>query len=204
MLNPVEDERPVYIEFQTRAVEDREASIEAGHYVAKDVVYVVVTPPGGNLVIEAVAEEWLRKKRTDNFYGHYKGAYDAFLEGREAPLEGTPIKDWPPISPAQAEMCLRAEIRTVEDLATCSDSALERIGMGARALQQKAQTWLTTADGSGKATEKLNKLERLVETLKDEMEQKDRTIESLRAQLNDQDPDVLAETSRKRTRKKAA
>lgn len=201
MLNPIEDDRPVYVEFQVRAVEDREASIEAGHYVAKDVVYAVVTPPGGNLVIDAVAEDWLKKKRTDKFFGHYEGVYKAFLEGREAPLEGTPIKEWPPISPAQAEMCLRAEIRTVEDLATCSDGALERIGMGARALQQKAQTWLNTAEGSGKTTERLTKLERMLETMKDEMDQKDRTIESLRAQLNDQDPEVVAET---RTRKKKA
>lgn len=203
MLNPIEDERPVYVEFQIRAEEDRNASIEAGHYVAKDVIFAVVTPPGGNLVLDLNAEEWLKSKRTDRFYGHYKAIYDAFVEGREAPVDGTPIKDWPPISPAQAEMCLRAEVRTVEDLATCSDSALERIGMGARALQQKAQAWLESASGDGKAAERLNKLERTVETLRDELDQKERTIESLRARLNDRDPDVTAETA-KLKRKKAA
>ena len=55
------EERPCYIEFELRAVEDRNASIEAGMPVYKDVEHAKLTPAGsqGNLVSEKVVTEQL-------------------------------------------------------------------------------------------------------------------------------------------------
>ena len=41
--------RPPYVQFEMRAVEDRQASIDAGHYVAKDVAYAIITPAGSRV-----------------------------------------------------------------------------------------------------------------------------------------------------------
>ncbi len=159
-------ERPCYITFDMRAIEDRAASIAEGHFVAKDVPFVVITPPGGNLVFEEVAEDWLKKKRSDKFYDHYAKAFDAWKNGQEEPEVGTPIRSWAAISPAQAASCLSANIRTVEDLATAPSSALQRIGMGAVALQKKAAAWLQAASETGKTAEELTTLRRDNEEMK--------------------------------------
>jgi hypothetical protein len=159
MSSPAKD-RPSYITFEMRSVEDRAASIAEGHYIAKDVPFVVVTPPGGNLVFEEPAQDWLAKKKNDKFFDHYSNAFKAWQSGQEEPEVGVPIKSWASISPAQAATCLAANIRTVEDLATAPAGALQRIGMGAVALQKKAQAWLQSASDTGKTAEELVSLRR--------------------------------------------
>ena len=65
-------ERPCYIEFELRADEDRNASIEAGMPVYKDVEYAKLTPAGsqGTLVSEkVVTEQLLNEWRNGNRRG---------------------------------------------------------------------------------------------------------------------------------------
>lgn len=176
--NVTGQERPAYLQFETVSVEDRAASVEAGHPVYKDVHYVNVTAPGGsNTVVRKPARKFLEQKRNDTFYQHYKHVYEAWCEGQDEPVEGTPLKMWPPITPAQLSTCIAANIRTVEDLAAAPEQALSKMGMGARALQQKAAAWLSSASGDGKAAEEIAQLKR-------DNEEKDRTIERLEEKVN--------------------
>lgn len=178
------DQRPAYVEFEIREAEDRKASIEQGHYVPMDVPYIIVTPPGGNLVHEEPAEKWLEKKRRqgDPNHGAYLRQFEAWKEGQEEPLEGTPIRSWPAVTPAQTKACLGANIRTVEDLATAPEPALQRIGMGARALQQKAAAWLQSANDTGKTAEELATLRRDNEQMADELKEMRETVAALKAE----------------------
>lgn len=179
-MKPME-ERPVYIRFEIRQVEDRAQSIEQGHYVGRDVPFVLVTPPGGNLVHEDVAEDWLAKKRNDPFHDHYVKCFKAWQEGEAEPDAGTSIRSWPVASPANIAACFAANIKTVEDLATAPASAIQRIGMGGTALQQKAQAWLQSADDQGKTSEKVATLERDKEALTARVDELTRQVEALLA-----------------------
>lgn len=156
--------RPPYVSFEVRAVEDRAASIEAGHYVAKNVDFALITPMGSKDRIERIAEEWLGQISIDMQSGRiprewvtaFKEGYKAWKEGLDLPETGTPIEAWPIANPAQIKNLRAMHVRTVEDLAAANEETLSRIGMGGRGLKQRAQDWLTSATGAGKLTEQLN------------------------------------------------
>jgi len=130
-----------FVQFEIRAIEDRNASIAAGHAVYKDVEFVKITPPGGNLVHEVAV--------TDQHRERFEKQYDAWKRGVEIPVDGTSIRMWPPATPSVVEMCIAARIRTVEELAEANSNALTRIGMGAQALKEKAAAWLKEAETRG-------------------------------------------------------
>jgi hypothetical protein len=177
----VAEERPVYVQFEFRAVEDREASIKEGHFVSRDVAFIKVTPPGGKLEFDAIASEWLERKRTDKFYDYYVKCFNNWQQGETEPEYGTSIKQWPAISPAQVATCIAANIKTVEDLATAPAPALQRMGMGAIALQKKAQAWLQTAQDTGKTAEEVNSLRRDNEVLTGQVSELTAKVEALLA-----------------------
>ena len=164
-------ERPPYVRFEQRAEEDRNASIESGHYVAKDVNYALITPPGSKDCVEKIAEEWLdqiKKKAIEGSFPaawaeHFAFAYKQWLLDNTVPETGTPIKGWALIGPAMQQQILQANIRTVEDLAVMNEAGLQRIGMGARDLQNKAKAWLEEAGNVGSVAAKNAALEMKLE-----------------------------------------
>ena len=150
-------ERPPFIEFEVRAVEDRAKTIEEGHAVFRDVDFVKITPLGGNgtLVVERDALEWLAYHR-DNaspLYKHFKECYDAWKAGQEMPESGTPIRMWPAITPAEVAQLLRGGCKTIEDLAAWPDGNIGKFGMGGVSLKQRAQKYLATAQNVGRVSE---------------------------------------------------
>lgn len=160
------EERPPYVMFETRTIEDRKATLEAGHYVGKDVDYVLITPTGSKDRIERVAEEWLKKIQRDvqekrcpeAWFRGYSEAYKLWKEGKEIPVQGTPIVTWPILGPSDVKMFLSAGVRTVEDLAAANEETLMRLGMGARTHKQRAVDWLTAAKSEGKLSAEIHKL----------------------------------------------
>ena len=162
--------RPPYIRFAYEPVEDRNESIKQGHYVSKDVPFVTIAQPGSTDTVVRVAEEWLRDQaelaRQNRvpmpWYNAYVAAYEAWKKGEEIPLEGTPIKTWPVLSPSAAAAIIQAGFRTIEDLANAPDNGIGSIGTGALMYKQKAKAWLEAASGPGKLAERLNSLEVLV------------------------------------------
>jgi hypothetical protein len=146
--------RPPFARFEVRTIEDREASIASGHYVGKDVVYALVTPAGSRDCVEKPADEWitgLRDAVRDSripaeWPDAYQRALDSFIAGREDTTQGTPIKDWPSASPSQIRTLMDIGIVTVEHLAEANEETLSRIGMGGRALKEKAINWIINAE----------------------------------------------------------
>lgn len=155
-------ERPPYIEFKVMTEEDREQTIATGSFKSKDVDYVSIIPSGDrHLRVDRKVDEWLEqtaqkvKAGTGNaqHLDYFRSAYKVWKETQEVPLSGTPIKQWPALSPAQVGNILSANIRTVEDLACANEDAMGRIGMGGRALKEKAIAWLSTANDTGRIAE---------------------------------------------------
>lgn len=180
----IAEDRPPYVVFEVQAEEDRDASIAAGHYVAKDVVYAIVTPQGSKDRIPRQVDEWfanLTQQVKENRFPaqwlqHFQASYTAWKEGNEMPLHGTPIVAWPVLSPAQVKSLLAGHIKTVEDLAAANEEALSRAGLGSRALKQRAIDWLASARDTGKLSEEMASLR----TKNKDLEQ---TNIDLRAQL---------------------
>ena len=192
-----EKARPPYVTFEVKAVEDRQGSIDAGHYVSKDVDFAFVTPQGSKDRIERVVTDWFEnlelQVQSERFprawLNAYKDSYKAWKEGREIPLNGTAILTWPVLSPSQAKALVDAGIRTVEDLAEANEEGLSRVGMGARALKDKAIAWVKQASGNGKATEELV-------ALKVRAEQAEASNKELQAQLTKLAAEVAALTKK--------
>ena len=158
--------RPPYVTFELRAEEDRTASIEAGKYVARDIAFALVTPQGSKDRVERNAEEWLAHIASETREGrfpepwleHYRKAYEAWKNGQELPVTGTPILTWPAISPASVKMLLELNIRTVEELAQATEEAICHIGIGARALKQRAIDFIAQSGDAGKASAEMEAL----------------------------------------------
>lgn len=179
------EDRPAYVTFERIAVEDKAASLAAGHYVARDVDYVNVTPPYSKDIWKSKVTQWFDNMKQDVQNGRlprewmdgYLRKYEAWKGGQEIPLEGTAIKGWGVISPAQQETLLRLNILTVEDLAGVTDEGAKRIGMGAMELKSKARAWLAQLHDRGPLTVKMAALEQENALLKG-------TIESLTDKVN--------------------
>src|SRR5258708_3157320 len=160
-------ERPAYVRFEKRPIEDRDASIQKGHWVGQDIVYALVTPPGTKDVVVVDAAEWIKRLERDELEGRipsqfvdaYKRSFEKYKKGEEIPLEGTPIKGWPPLSPAQQMNCIAMNILTVEDLANLNSEGMARFGMGVVELKRKASNWLEAASSTGALSARMTALE---------------------------------------------
>ena len=174
------DDRPAYVKFERVAVEDKAATLAAGRSVSKDVDYALITPPYSKDCVRLKIQRWRDTNRYEAKMGRlpqkwleqWEQMYEAFQNGQEIPLNGTPIKEWSAISPAQIKNLIAIGIYTVEDLAQANAQGMQRIGMGANGLKRTAVNWLASADDNGKVALRITQLET-------EKERNDLTIESL-------------------------
>lgn len=179
------EERPAYVRFERRPMEDKQASIAAGRYVAKDVDFALVTPPYSKDCVEYKVEQWLinmdRNVRDgripERWADQWKASYQSWKNGQEMPLHGTPIKGWGVLSPAQQQTLIAMNCLTVEDLAGINDEGLRRIGMGAVELRDKAKNWLASMKDHGAVTVQLAAMEQENRNLA-------ATVETLKAQVD--------------------
>lgn len=177
-------ERPAYVRFEKRAIQDKQASLVTGHFVSKDVDYILVTPPYSRDCIEKSAEKFFQQKMVDvkkgrvpqAHFDYWKRAYEAWKEGQEAPVDGSPLRDWNGISPSQFKNLQAAGCRTIEDVAQMNDEGIRRVGMGAANLKNRARLWLQAAKDHGPLVGELADLKR-------ENEQLSGAVESLRQQV---------------------
>lgn len=178
------EERPAYVRFERRPMEDKAASIREGRYVAKDVDFALVTPPYSKDCVEYKVEQWLinmdRNVRDgripEKWADQWKASYNSWKNGQEMPLSGTPIKGWGVLSPAQQQTLIAMNCLTVEDLAGINDEGLRRIGMGAIELRDKAKNWLASMKDHGAVTVQLAAMEQENRNLA-------ATVEALKAQV---------------------
>jgi hypothetical protein len=124
--------------------------------------------------------------------------YTAWKNGQEMPLDGTAIKTWSAISPAQIKNLLAIGIYTVEDLAQANDQGMRRIGMGANELKRKAKNWLDSVKDNGKITLRITQLETekerdtlTIESLTEKVKELSNRLESV---INQPQVDVSRET----------
>ena len=194
-----DEDRPAYVRFERRAIKDNEASLKAGHYVSKDEDYALITPPYSKDCVVKKADKWFENVEKQVINGRipiahqelWKKTYTRWQDGQEPPVDGTSVKDWNAISPAQCQNLINVGCRTIEDLSQANDEAMRRLGMGAIDLKNKAKAWLQDD----------NPLAEEVTQLKNQNRQLEGTITSLQEQikrfeirLDAQDGEVSHET----------
>jgi hypothetical protein len=141
------DSRPPYVTFEMREIEDRNKSIEMGHYVGHDVAFAIITRPGDRDSLEKPAEDWLKELKEKARQGQvpatwlpaFESSYKSWATGETANVVGIPIKGWTVLGAAAQKTLLAAGIQSVEDLASMPDSDLERIGTGCHELQTQGE-----------------------------------------------------------------
>lgn len=185
------EDRPAYVRFERRAIEDVQASVRDGRYVGKDVDFALVTPPYSKDCVEYKVSQWLenmdrnvRDERIPVKWSEmWKDAYKRWQNGQEVPLNGTPIRGWGLTSPAQQEMLIRMNCLTVEDLADINDEGMKRIGMGALDLKNKARNWVQSMKDHGPLAMQVTALEKENSGLKGQVETLSKQVSSLMAAI---------------------
>lgn len=163
-----QEAKPPYVQFSYVPIEDRDASIAKGCPVYKDVAYATVTSAGSKDNVVRPVEDWFALLRKEvqqerfpaDWLAHYEKAFEHFRKGEELPVNGTPIKTWPAITPSQVKMLTEMHVLTVEQLAEANEQVIGAIGMGGRALKQKAVDFLASASDHGKVAMELETVRR--------------------------------------------
>ena len=163
-----------WVQFEQRDVEDKVAGAALGKYVGVDADFVIITPAYGKDDVHKTVTSWKEGltaqlqegKISQEDVNYYLARYDAWKKGLDMPVDGSPIKGWGVISPAQQKLLISVGILTVEDLATINDEGVRRIGMGAVELRRKANAWIAQLNDKGQLTQKMAGIESENEVLK--------------------------------------
>jgi hypothetical protein len=167
-------DKPAYVRFERRPIEDKAATMKEQRLVMKDIDYAIITAPYSKDEFIIKVDSWFAQMKIDvsngktpkEWEGMYREAYQHWQNGQEMPLNGTAIRGWGVISPAQQETLIRMNVRTVEDLASINDEGLRRVGMGAIDLKNKANAWLAQLQDKGPLTIKMSALQQELENMK--------------------------------------
>jgi len=132
----------VHAEFYLQPVLHGARSHAEGRQVFVDKTFIRIRVVGQRDVMERQAD--------DNDRARFPAEWAAWENKQTAPRVGTPVTEWPALSPSQVRNLEALNIFTVEDMASTSDMALQKLGMGARELQEKAKRFLA---GNSRANE---------------------------------------------------
>lgn len=185
-------DRPAVVRFVRKTIEDKRATLERGTFIGKDIDFALITPPYSRDCIEMKVDQWKVNMEADvradrlpaEWRDHYLKAYEAWKNGQELPPNGTPIKGWGVISPAQQETLIRMNILTVEDLQGINDEGIRRIGMGGLDLKRKAAAWLQQMQDKGPLTQKMAAIEAENDSLKTQVMLLQEKLETLAKAVN--------------------
>jgi hypothetical protein len=173
--------RPPFVEFKQIAKHDPKRSEELGYRVTKNVDMAFIMQPGSRDQVEIEAEAWLnsiKRKMLDaapdaypqEWVDGFRKKYEMWKEGNEAPLNGTSVKEWPVLSPAQVQNFIALGLLTIEDVAAMTEEAMGRYGMGGRELREKAREWISRKELTANALKENEELKGLVAELKSRLE----------------------------------
>lgn len=130
------------VKFFTKTVENPVRTREAGGVKKFDnVEYISVSYPGA-----APLEEFVTSL-TDEWRERFPSEYEAWKRTKENVVDGFPLEMWPVLDPARVEEFKHMGLRTVENIANIADNVLQRVGLDARQLRDKAKDFISMQKG---------------------------------------------------------
>lgn len=133
----------------------------------------VIRPVGDNktvLELEVTKEQlerWGQSQEPE--HRKYPALYERWKEGMDAPVDGTPLRDWPGLRQAEMSKALAIGVHTVEEFASLSDQGLRDFGMGAQNLKQKAKNWLDARAARGANSEEVSEMREAMKAMQAEL-----------------------------------
>lgn len=108
---------------------------------------------------------------------------DRWEKDQTLPVDGTPLEAWTSvISKAQIKACKNLGLRSVEDIATATDTIRQKLGMGASDLISKARAFLEHHDRS-QASARIARLEEQLGEMQKQLKESTETNKALAAEL---------------------
>ena len=153
----VENKKLAIPRFYTEPMEMEHQSKVQGRpiFQERELVEIIIPGDRNTRVTEIV---------NDEHRARWPAEYAAFKKGEEAPLIGTPLKDWPPLTTARVRELAYFDILTVEQLAGVNDAQLQKLGMGAYAQREAAKKFLEVArDGTAPLMRLMDRADRAEE-----------------------------------------
>lgn len=176
----VDDNRLVVRFFRGQEIHGLQSQ-EAGRPIYVGVDMVEIRQPGERDIFHGMATE-LHKAR-------FPRQWEAYQNGREHEPDGTPLSVLFPTEPDTVANLRHFKIHTLEQLAGLQESAINRIGMGARNWVNKAQKFMQAATGYQAASQmnrQVNDLTAENDALKAQMQQMAEAIAALQADKGDE------------------
>lgn len=150
--------------FHKKAVKHEFESQKQGREIYIDMDYVEIMVPGDVLTVldQPVRED--HKARFPRQWAHYQNT-----SGGDSREVGTPLSEWPRLTPAQIEELRALKFFTVEAIANAGDSNLSKIqmiaGMSPFALRDHAQRFIKLANEDAAMMVQDDKTKKLEEEL---------------------------------------
>ena len=178
----IQQPRLPYVQFR---VEAQEVKDEGGHISFVNKYWADVVPAGGKDVVVKDAAEWIaelrRKCETRGpfdsnaseyraWHEHFSKAFEQFKAGEEMTTTGTPLRALLAFTKAEIAQAESIRIYSLEDLAASNEEALRHMGIGARAMKDKA-VQLLASRGENHQAEELAAAHARIEQLEARIEQ---------------------------------
>lgn len=157
-----------YVKFYRQWVRNNFKSKEQGIEVGEHQDFIMIVSPGQT-------KTEVRRKASDADKHQYAQEFAAYEAGKEMQMSGTPIELLPGLASGMADALKAQYIYTIEQMATVSDMAMQKIGMGAGEIRTRAKNYL--AGGSAELA-----------ALKAQLADATKLIEEMRAKMEEPKP----------------
>lgn len=152
------------VEFFVKPIENKRESEAAGRPIFEDREYIRIVLPADNkreVVAPAHEMHFVSERGQMTYAERFAPAYQAFKDGNEAFVQGTPIAELPFLTEAKRSELRALKIQTAEQLASLPEQARKRLGMGGMELMDKAKAYLSTASESAEVAALRREIEEL-------------------------------------------
>lgn len=154
-----------YVKFYQQWVRNNFKSQQEGIEIGDNQDFVIIISPGQ-------PKSEVRRKATDADKSQYRHEWNAYQEGKEHQVSGTPIELLPGLPHGMADALKALYIYTIEQMATLSDIALQKVGMGGEDIRRKADAYLSKNTSEVVSLKKqLAEAQAMIDVLKERVEE---------------------------------
>lgn len=133
-------------------------------------------------------KDWVKNgHKSQNILIDYEQKWEHFLNKEDAPIVGTPLKDWNGAPESVRRRAIDIGLRSVEEVADMDDATIQNIGMGGRDMKNKAIAFLDQNLNPLKAAAEISELKKMLTEMQVKLGQKEDSITDELDEMNDEE-----------------